>query len=110
MISGSWIVPGFQSKPCEDRTQVIYNQPVSTLKLAHDSNSCIPELTRRGTPSGSPILITVCSCLESDEPVYMLAFARSANSLLPGKNDQAAVSPNSSYPMCYQADQMGVRG
>lgn len=25
-------------------------------------------LTKRGTPSGSPMLITVCSCFESDEP------------------------------------------
>jgi hypothetical protein len=27
------------------------------------------ELTKRGTPSGSPILMTVCSCFEREEPV-----------------------------------------
>jgi len=37
-------ISGFQSKPWDDRTQVI----------------------SRGGPSGSPILITVCSCLERD--------------------------------------------
>jgi hypothetical protein len=26
------------------------------------------ELTKRGTPSGSPMLMTVCSCFDRDEP------------------------------------------
>jgi hypothetical protein len=31
------------------------------------------QLTKRGTPSGSPILMTVCSCLARDEPEPILA-------------------------------------
>jgi len=57
--------------------------PFVTLRRSDASDLCIMlsvllsvvdkwrhrKLTRRGTPSGSPMLITVCSCCANEEPV-----------------------------------------